>query len=116
MTLNRMLWHPLSMSVLFGGDRGDLGEVGGADKRLSEGSAAELKYTAREGKAREWSRVSTCSEHVASLPECSRLMLYSTTIKFLANQDESPLGVGQMEACHPKGTPKSMPEDPKELL
>lgn len=43
-------------------------------------------------------------------------MLYSTTIKFLANQDESPLEVGQPKACHPKGTPKSMPEDPKELL
>lgn len=51
-----------------GGDRGDLGEGGGADKRLSEGSAAELKPAAREGKALEWSRVSTCSEHVASLP------------------------------------------------
>lgn len=53
---------------LIWGDRGDLGEGGGADKRLSEGSAAELKPTAREGKALEWSRVSTCSEHVASLP------------------------------------------------
>lgn len=39
------------MSVLFGGDRGDLGKGGGTDKRLSEGSAAELKYTSREGKA-----------------------------------------------------------------
>lgn len=99
-----------------GGDRGDLGEGGREDKRLSEGSAAELKPTAREGKALEWSRVSTCSEHVASLPGWSRLMLYSPTIKFLANQDECPLGVGQTKACHPKGTPNSMPEDPKELL
>lgn len=36
---------------LIWGDRGDLGKGGGADKRLSEGSAAELKYTSREGKA-----------------------------------------------------------------
>lgn len=56
------------MSCLIWGDRGDLGEGEGEDKRLSEGSAAELKPAAREGKALEWSRVSTCSEHVASLP------------------------------------------------
>lgn len=38
---------------LIWGDRGDLGEGGGAEKRLPEGSAAELKPTVREGKARE---------------------------------------------------------------
>lgn len=38
---------------LIWGERGDLGEGGGAEKWLSEGSAAELKPTVREGKARE---------------------------------------------------------------